>query len=148
MELGFYDQEILGPDFICCTTETIPNCTYLYFVFCDLFHIVHSLWCLDPFKCVHMPVCIYQVLSGMSCLYTNTVWDTLYILQPFTQLAVLVHWIFGQLLWLLFESNLSHLWCSLEASATHIIEGNFLYWKYKNWFVEIFIKGVSDCQLL
>lgn len=46
-----------------------------------------------------------------------------FILTPFTQLTVLMHWMFGQLLWLLFESNLSHLWYSTQASASPVIEG-------------------------
>jgi hypothetical protein len=76
-----------------------------------------------------MPACVYQVISRMSYPYTNAVWDMLCILQPFAQLTVLVHWMFGQLLWLLFESNLSHLWYGLEVSANTIIEGNYFYWK-------------------
>ncbi|PNF16359.1 hypothetical protein B7P43_G10508 [Cryptotermes secundus] len=44
--------------------------------------------------------------------------DANFILTPFTHFKLLVQWVFGQLLWLLFDSNLSHLWYGTQASAS------------------------------
>ncbi|KDR23040.1 Voltage-dependent calcium channel subunit alpha-2/delta-3 [Zootermopsis nevadensis] len=51
--------------------------------------------------------------------------DANFILTPFNQLKLLVHWMYGQLLWLLFESNLSHIWYGIQSSARPIFEESF-----------------------